>query len=80
MSQEKVNRYKEEKANRKAIMKKEKRKHFLRKCVVGIAAAGLIVWIGYSGYHTWETGRPRQNAEIDYDEFTSYLNKLENAE
>ena len=30
MSQEKVSRYKEEKANRKAMMKKEKRKHFFR--------------------------------------------------
>lgn len=50
MSQEKVSRYKEEKANRKAMMKKEKRKHFFRKCVVGIVALGLVGWIGYSAY------------------------------
>lgn len=48
MSQEKVARYKEEKANRKTMMKKEKRKHFFRKCVVGVVAIGLIGWIGYS--------------------------------
>ena len=42
MSQEKVSRYKEEKANRKSMMKKEKRKHFFRKCVVGIVA---LAWL-----------------------------------
>ena len=36
MSQEKVDRYKKEKANRKKNLKKEKFQNILRKCVVGV--------------------------------------------
>ena len=36
MSQEKVDRYKKEKADRKQTMKKEKVQNVLRKCMVGI--------------------------------------------
>ena len=42
MSQEKVNRYKEEKANRKQNIVKEKRKRTLNK-VVGVLLAVVIV-------------------------------------
>ena len=45
MSQEKVNRYKEEKANRKQNIVKEKRKRTLNK-VVGVLLAVVIVgWV-----------------------------------
>ena len=79
MSQEKVSRYKEEKANRKAMMKKEKRKHFFRKCVVGIVALGLVGWIGYSAYQVVTT--PDENAEVvttqmDVTAITDYLSSL----
>ena len=50
MSQEKVDRYKKEKANRKQIMRKEKMANLLRKCVVGIVGLILVGWIGYSAY------------------------------
>ncbi len=46
MSQEKVDRYKQEKANRKQIMKKQKMTNALRKCVVAAAGLLLVVWIG----------------------------------
>ena len=36
MSQEKVDRYKKEKANRKKNMKKEKFQNILRKCAVAL--------------------------------------------
>ena len=36
MSQEKVDRYKKEKANRKQIMRKEKMQNALRKCIVSV--------------------------------------------
>ncbi len=79
MSQEKVSRYKEEKANRKAMMKKEKRKHFFRKCVVGIVALGLVGWIGYSAYQVITT--PDEDAEVvttqmDVTAITDYLSSL----
>ena len=80
MSQEKVARYKEEKANRKTMMKKEKRKQFFRKCVVGVVAIGLIGWIGYSAYNMYESSRPRQMAEVDYSEIDSYIESLNGTE
>ena len=43
MSQAKVDRYKEEKANRKKIMRKEKIANRLRKCAVAVVAAALVV-------------------------------------
>ncbi|MGN1165049.1 MAG: hypothetical protein ACI4S2_01300 [Lachnospiraceae bacterium] len=76
MSQEKVDRYKKEKANRKQTMKKEKIKNVLRKCVVGVVGILLIGWIGYSAYGTYESKQPKPEAEIDYtafDEFTQNL-------
>ncbi|MGN0355768.1 MAG: hypothetical protein ACI4EI_11955 [Muricoprocola sp.] len=50
MSQAKVDRYKEEKANRKKIMKKEKREKLLWK-IGGYAVVLVMVgWIGFSVY------------------------------
>ena len=76
MSQEKVARYKEEKANRKSMMKKEKRKDFFRKCIVGVVALGLVGWIGYSAYNMYESNKPRQTAEVDYSEINTYIDNL----
>lgn len=76
MSQEKVARYKEEKANRKQIMKKEKRKHFFRKSVVVLVAVAVFGWIGYSAYGVIEGKQPRKTAEVDYSDFQDYLNGL----
>ena len=66
MSQEKVDRYKKEKANRKQIMRKEKMANLLRKCVVGIVGLILVGWIGYSAYGTYESSKPKEEAQIDY--------------
>ena len=76
MSQEKVTRYKEEKANRKVTMKREKRKHFFRKCAVSVVAVAVIGWIGYSAYDFYASQKPRQTAEVDYSEFDSYIQGL----
>ena len=54
MSQAKVDRYKEEKANRKKVMRKEKIANRLCKCAVAVVAAALVVWIGYSAYNMYE--------------------------
>ena len=54
MSQAKVDRYKEEKANRKKVMRKEKVANRLRKCAVAVVAAALVVWIGYSAYNMYD--------------------------
>ena len=50
MSQAKVDRYKEEKANRAKLMKKQKREKFLWK-IGGYAVVLVMVgWIGFSVY------------------------------
>lgn len=76
MSQEKVNKYKQEKANRKQTMKKEKLKNIARKCVVGLVALVLVSWVGYSAYGTYQSNKPKDSVEIDYAAFTDYLNGL----
>jgi hypothetical protein len=48
MSQAKVDRYKEEKKNRKKIMAKEKRMRIAGYVAGCLVAAGIIGWAGYS--------------------------------
>ena len=48
MSQEKVDKYKKEKANRKETMRKEKIANKIRKFVVVVVGVALIGWVGYS--------------------------------
>ena len=79
MSQEKVDRYKQEKANRKKNMKKEKFGNVIRKCVVGLVGIALVGWIGYSAYDIYESGKERTVSEVNYDAVSDYLNGL-NAE
>ena len=66
MSQEKVDKYKAEKANRKKNIKKQKLQNALHKCVIGVIGLALIGWIGYSAYNTYQTNRPVDEIQIDY--------------
>lgn len=76
MSQEKVDKYKQEKANRKQNMKKEKVKQLFRRAVVGILGLVLVVWLGYSGYNLYDSSRPKQTAQVDYTAITEYQSHL----
>lgn len=76
MSQEKVDRYKQEKANRKKIMRKQKVMNVLRKGVLTLVALALVGWLGYSAYDIYESGKERVVAEVNYDAVTNYLNSL----
>lgn len=76
MSQEKVNQYKENKKNRKEIMKKQKMKATAMKLGAGVILLALVVWLGYSAVITV------QNAEgpavtVDTSAVTDYVNGLE---
>ncbi|MCD8395929.1 MAG: hypothetical protein LUD12_01845 [Lachnospiraceae bacterium] len=51
MSQEKVDRHKEQKRNVKKIVKKEKREWMLTKVAMGLVAVLLVAWIGVSVYN-----------------------------
>ena len=77
MSQAKVDRYKEEKANRKKIMKQEKIKRVLRNIAAFAVIVVLIGWLGVSVYNVHEENQPRQSVEVDYSAVDSYLNSIE---
>ena len=77
MSQAKVDRYKEEKANRKKIMKQEKIKRVLRNIAAFAVIVVLIGWLGVSVYNVHEENQPRQSVEVDYNAVDSYLNSIE---
>lgn len=76
MSQEKVSKYKEEKANRKESMKKQKRAKLIRNSVMGIAFAAILAWIGYSAVVSYQENQPRQTAEVNYTAVDDYLAEL----
>lgn len=79
MSQAKVDRYKKEKANRKKIMKKEKRLLFLEKAAGCLLGAAIIFWAGYSiydysqnaGSETTETITTEVNLDSLYDYYAT---------
>lgn len=80
MSQAKVDRYKEEKANRKKNMQKEKAKQAMRRLAIGIVSLALVGWLGYSAYNIYDSKKPVDSAEIDYTAVTDYQNDLVTAE
>jgi len=75
MSQEKVNRYKEEKANRKEILAKEKKKESLTKLCAGVIALALVCWLGYSVYNT-ATRPDTSTVEIDSTALDEYFSAV----
>ena len=77
MSQAKVDRYKEEKANRKKNTRKQRIMSVVRKCVLSLVALALVGWLGYSAYGTYEAKQPRDVVEINYDAVQNYLNDLQ---
>lgn len=76
MSQEKVDRYKKEKANRKQIMKKQKIKNCLLNTSVAVVAIVLVGWIGVSTFHVYQDGQERKVVEANYEAVDSYLNEI----
>ena len=76
MSQAKVDRYKENKANRKQIIKKQKTMRVIRKCVVTVLFCGLVGWVGYSAFDSWQANRPRRMTEVNFDAIDEYLQEL----
>ena len=76
MSQEKVDRYKEQKKNRKAIQVKKKRKALIEKICAGVIVLALVCWIGYSVYDI--ATRPDTSAlPINKTALDAYLNGME---
>ena len=81
MSQEKVDKYKKEKANREKLQKREKRTLFLEKLAIGAVALGMVGWIGYSAYGVLTREDPDEEktvvtTEMDTTAITDYLSQL----
>ena len=75
MSQEKVNRYKEQKANRKEIMQKEKQQAAMRKTIAAVVAVVCIGWLGYSAYGV--VTRPDDTPyEVNLNAYDQYQEQL----
>lgn len=81
MSQEKVDKYKKEKANREKIQKREKRTLFFEKLAIGVVALVMVGWIGYSAYGVLTREDPNEEKEVvttemDTTAISDYLSGL----
>lgn len=76
MSQQKVERYKQEKANRKQIMRRQRIMSILRKCAAAVVAVALIGWLGFSVYDSYTSNQERPSVAVNYDSVTDYLSGL----
>ena len=77
MSQAKVDRYKEDKKNRKEIMAKEKRANALRSLAGCAVAVALLAWIGVSGYNWYQASKPLETIYVDTTAVDDYMTNLD---
>ena len=80
MSQEKVNRYKEQKKNRMAIQAIKKRNALITKVCASLAALALVAWLGYSVMDSYEKKQNSGPVTADItalDNYTASLNAEE---
>ena len=80
MSQAKVDRYKEEKKNRKEIMAKEKRKRMIGKIAGCAIVLALVGWIGYSAVDLYMDSRPIETIYTDLTAINDFMTDLSSAE
>ena len=76
MSQEKVTKYKEAKANRKETKKKQKQAKMLRNTVMAVVAVAVLGWVGYSAVDYYQNNQPRESVEVDYSAVDDYLESI----
>lgn len=76
MSQEKVDRYKKEKANRRATLAKAKKKKLLVKILSAVACLAIVLWIGYAVYDNAQDKANAIAAEVNLEPIQEYLSTL----
>lgn len=76
MSQEKVNKYKEEKANRKQIIKKEKRNRIIGRIIGAIVCLAIVGWIGFSIYDSTSKSIASSQTEVDFTAVDDYFSAM----
>lgn len=80
MSQAKVDRYKEEKANRKKAMQREKALRIVSTICGSVVCLVIVGWIGYSAYGYFRPGdnnTTTSRTEVDVDAVSDYLSTLQ---
>lgn len=77
MSQAKVDRYKEDKKNRKEMMAKEKRANALRALAGGAVLVVLLGWIGVSAYDMYQANQPLETVYVDTTAIDEYMGTLD---
>ena len=75
MSQQKVDRYKQEKANRQKMIKKQKREILILKIAGSLIALALVGWVGFSVYDMTNV-ETKQTSEIDTTALDEYMQTL----
>ena len=76
MSQEKVDRYKEQKKNRKAIRAKKKRNAMIGKICGGVVVIALVAWLGYSVADSYQTKVNNGTVTADITALDEYMTSL----
>ncbi len=80
MSQAKVDRYKEEKANRKKTMAKEKMLRRVKMAVGVLVAVVIVGWAGFSGYRVYENNKPMKTIYTNLSAIEDYMTSLDTEE
>lgn len=80
MSQAKVDRYKEEKANRKKTMEKEKMLRRVKMAVGVLVAVVIVGWAGFSGYRVYENNKPMKTIYTNLSAIEDYMTTLDTEE
>ena len=76
MSQAKVDRYKEQKKNRKKIMRREKIASVLRKCAGTVVVLAILVWVVYSAVSMYQKNQPASYTEVNITAISDYISSL----
>lgn len=77
MSQEKVDRYKQEKANRKKTVARERMQRKASIAGVWVVLVLVVGWAGYSGYQYYEAKQPAQTYTCQTADIDNYMSSLD---
>ena len=76
MSQEKVNRYKEEKANRKKTIARMKFRHKVNMVLGTVVAIAIVVGIGFAVYSDIKSKQPTSTIYCQTQALSDYISNL----
>lgn len=80
MSQAKVDRNKQEKANRKKTVARQKRNHILAVICGWVIAIAIVGWAGVSAYNIYESRKPVETIYANLDAINNYMDSLDTEE